>query len=229
MARGNLTATDIAARCEALGARVAPTGRGKIKIIPPDPTKQIVFIADRFSNGSDRENALGHLRSKAGLDVTAPAPEETPVPTPADLPRRSPNVTPIAQPPATAPSAVDELLGMLAEAEARIRELELGAAGLLARVARLEEGGVRPRTRAEVMRGVVLAFFESHRGTKWSPELVRLNLEDEGRLPEDARPESVAAACKDLATAGKIQGGGSNSKGKSGPSGTRGIYWLDPE
>jgi hypothetical protein len=66
---GNLSPQEVARRAEDwYGARIDDRTTGKIKIFPADPAQSPVFISDRFSNGSDRSNALSWLR-KAGIDV----------------------------------------------------------------------------------------------------------------------------------------------------------------
>jgi hypothetical protein len=128
-----------------------------------------------------------------------------------------------------AAQSIDNLTRRMVRYEQDIAVLGEARDRLVARVEELERGWsgevVRKPTSA-VVRDLALAWFENHPGIRVSPELVKLNLGDQ--LPADTRPEAVATACKDLATAGKISGGGTNTKGKRGPTGTRGIYWFEP-
>lgn len=128
---GNLSPQEVARRAESWhGARVV-VDKHKIKIFPKDPAHKPVFLPDRFSNGTDRSNALTWLR-KAGIDVMTEPPKPAPaaadreepavsVPNPTVLAKTSVNGT---KPEAAAPSSSDyeTVLAMLAEAEQRDKD-----------------------------------------------------------------------------------------------------------
>jgi len=88
---GNLTPEEILERCEKLGATTRPAGGNKSYMVyPPDKTKDPISISQRWSNGSDRSNAIQRLY-RAGLDVLNwPPPEKVATnghaPSPADMP-----------------------------------------------------------------------------------------------------------------------------------------------
>lgn len=155
------------------------------------------------------------------------------IPTPPSAPRINP----------AEPRTEDELLGLLVEAEKRIEaqgQQILGLSqqltdivqqhdrvtrNLVERIMRLEEGRLMPPrvTVGQLVREAVLAFLQARPGERWTPQMIELNIKD---LPEERGKTAVANACKDLATEGQLQGGGSNKKGE--PQTTRGIYWYEP-
>lgn len=127
-------------------------------------------------------------------------------------------------------SLVERVDKLRSRVDAITQDAERTKRNLVQRIMTLEEGGApvpAPPSPMAIVRELVLAFFQTHRGIKMSPEVVRTNIADQ--IPEGAIHTAVANACRDLSVAGKLQGGGTNSKGKAGPSGTRGIYWLDVE
>lgn len=105
-------------------------------------------------------------------------------------------------------------LEMMAQADARIRVLEDQLADLLA------GRTVRPPSISELVRRVVLAWFEAHPGMKITPQILEINLE--GQLPDGHGKTMVAGACRDLVLAGKVAGGSP----RSGEGAGRGVYWL---
>jgi hypothetical protein len=108
----------------------------------------------------------------------------------------------------------ESFLEMLAQQEARTRALEEQLADILS------GEGPRAPSLSELVRRAVLAWFEAHPGMKITPQLLEMNLE--GQLPEKRSKAMVAAACRDLALAGKLDGGGP----RSGDGAGRGVYWL---
>jgi hypothetical protein len=237
---GNITPQDMADRAEAMGARVVAVG-DKIKVFPPNGGGMIV-LPTRMGNGTERANLIARLH-REGLDVM----------TPPEKPRPTPLVIPAKKGPATVPTTDTEtLLGLLGQAEqritsltsrvdltvSRVEALELerdvlmrARDNLVKRVTELERAGgtaaPAPPSAIEVVRQLVLDFLSAHRGLKMTPETIKSNIIDS--IPADAGATYVANACKDLALAGKIQGGGTNGRDGKAPSGHRGIYWMDPE
>lgn len=109
-------------------------------------------------------------------------------------------------------------LEMMAQADARIRMLEDQLSDLLS------GRTVRPPSVSELVRRAVLAWFEEHPGMKITPQLLEMNLD--GQLPEGHGKTMVAGACRELAMAGKLNGGGP----RAGEGAARGVYWLtEPE
>lgn len=247
---GNLSAAEIANRCESwYGARVEEENN-RYKVYPPDPTQRPVFFARKLHNGPEIPNVVNTLR-KAGLDVTTEPATEEPAPmkpTPADVAAQIRNGSPIRK---SEDQDEQDLLALLAEAERqidmlkrttkvqqeRIGELDQGvrdatklashaanqAIRLADRVARLEQ---RPtaepaKSTAQVIREVVLAFLQRRPGERWTPQMIEMNLGEE--LPERGKT-AVASACKGLAAAGLLRGGGQYRKGDPG---YRGVYWYE--
>jgi hypothetical protein len=256
------TPTEVAERCEALGARVELVGPRYV-IYPPNGGRIIRFNRKREQNGTHLPNVLKDLRI-AGLDLVAAWREEQerrstqPAPEPlarpaldqataqrlaakvahsvgqtfstttkeaamaAPTPRPSPSTIP------TAPAILRQLeelremirrqdeshLEMLGQADGRIRALE-------ARLDDIMSGQApRPPSISELVRRAVLAWFEAHPGMKITPQLLEMNLD--GQLPETTGKTMVAGACRDLALAGKLDGGGP----RAGDGAGRGVYWL---
>jgi hypothetical protein len=110
-----------------------------------------------------------------------------------------------------------ELLGQLGEMERRVRALEDQLVGGVER-----PGPARPATVTELVRAVVLRWFEDHRGLKITPQMLEMNLDD---LPAGRGKTTVAGVCRDLVTDGLLQGGGT----REGVSLLRGVYWMAPE
>jgi hypothetical protein len=239
---GNLTPSEIADRCERwYGARVALDG-AKYKIYPLDPAQRMVPLPDRLGNGTERSNILATLR-KVGLDVLVePAsPERTPetvkTPTPADLATRTNGSAPnpseagefdlVADEVDKLRALVTEIVEQVAELRAEFRTTVRDAAERMDALqqAIASGAGAPAKSRSQILRETVLAFFAAHRGVKCSPEMVKANIIDQ--IPEGMSGTAVAQACGELAKAGQLQGG---AKGTArGPATTRGIYWLDPE
>jgi hypothetical protein len=239
---GSMTAEEIAKRCEALGARVEYSG-SRYRVYPPDPSKRPVFFARKLHVGPEIPNILRTL-AQAGLNILAEDKEPAPVPTPADVARK---IAPVNGAPmkdqvhksvhGQQQGSIDELLGLLAEAEKRIDRLqdevtqlkldqERTTRNLVERIMRLEDGRPLPPrvTVGQLVREAVLEFLKARPGEKWSPQMIEMNMTD--KLPEERGKTAVANACKDLAIEGQLQGGGSNKKGEA--QATRGIYWYDP-
>lgn len=207
------------------------------KVFPKDSTKRPIFFTSvRFGSGVMLANILRDLR-RSGIDlerpeVAAPTTKENAVvaPSPKDMPSSTVTRLPrdareeiaelremVRRSTETSASEVSEALGMLAEADRRVRELE-------GRVARLEGqlvGARKAPTVTELTRGAVLRWFREHPGMRISPQLLEMNAGDQ--LPEARGKTTVAGVCADLVKAGHLQGGGT----KSGV-GTHGIYWYDP-
>lgn len=124
MSKAALDADEVARRCrEWYNAEVEPNGRGKIKIIPPDPDQPVIFIGTDFASTGDRESTIARLR-RAGMDVHID-PRPKPAATPADVPPKLTVSELRSQHPGADEMAdIDQLLGMLAEADKRISKLE---------------------------------------------------------------------------------------------------------
>jgi hypothetical protein len=113
----------------------------------------------------------------------------------------------------------DTAMEMLADAERRIDALE-------AELAAIRTSGVtRGPSTSELVRQAVLAWFVAHPGQRMTPQVLEMNLDADGALPERHGKTMVAAGCRDLLLAGRLQGGGA----KEGSQPTRGIYWYDPD
>lgn len=209
-------------------------------------------IAQLSRAGIDVTRPPTHETSDATPAATT-SEETTPVlvtATPADLPAARKN--------GTKPSSdLDTVIGMLTEAESRILGLLTDAEGrittLTAKIAAQDEtiaalrsdltalarSATPPKpptvSRSSITRRLVLDFFETHRGMKASPEVVRMNIEDQllAAFAAELSPAEAAkgidntfipSACSALARAGQLQGGGQAKRGPGGS--TRGIYWL---
>lgn len=250
--------SELADRCEALGARVTMTGN-QYRVYPPNGGRPVFFDSGRDSRGSHLPNVLRDLRH-GGLDLVgaweeeqrtkrpAPRPQlERPVidqgtvaavmaklaesstpttaPTTKEATVADPKPTALARIPFDARREMAELremirsqdashLEMMAQADARIRSLEDQLADIMA------GRTVRPPSTSELVRRVVLAWFEEHPGMKITPQLLEMNLN--GQLPEKTSKTMVAGACRELALAGKLNGGGPRVGDATG----RGVYWL---
>lgn len=242
------TPREVADRCEALGARVELKGT-KYRVYPPDGGQPVFFNAQRETNGSHLPNVLRDLR-RNGLDLQdaereaqerrkserAPEPmtqrlapevvaavaatrtttdRRTTVATPNDVPRIPFDARrEMAELRDMVRKQGDDALEMLAAAERRIEALEDQLADIMA------GRTVRPPSVSELVRRAVLAWFEAHPGMKITPQL--LEMQNDIALPEGYGRTMVAGACRDLAMAAKLDGGGP----RSGEGAARGVYWL---
>lgn len=256
---------------EGMDAKIREKDTGILVYPKPDAlTTAPVTVPGRIRGGNELPNILAQLK-RAGYDLDAPTLEKqepSPVPTPAQMPakmqvngaRPTPVFTKVSEPdtrfqemidrhtqptPDAPADDRDELLGMLAEAEGRIRTLEtkLDSAGqnisfLAEQNARLAEQVSRaldwaeglderlqavenatpgmPKSNMQIVRELVLAFLREQPGRKWSPQLIEVNLEG---LPDGLGNTAVGNACGELAEAGSIRGGAAQ--------GFRGIYWYE--
>jgi hypothetical protein len=123
----------------------------------------------------------------------------------------------------------DATVEMLAQADGQMRELravveEQGRtlAALRREVRDLRANGVAVPSKSARIREAILAYLMARPGERTTPQLIELNIGD--TLPEDRSASMVATACKELATAGKIQGGGTRDI----PAKAKGIYWYEP-
>jgi hypothetical protein len=126
----------------------------------------------------------------------------------------------------------DAAMAMLAEAERRhdalsdeVTRLRGEVAGLRDEVAAARAVAGRevlPPTRAEILRGIVFAYFQTIPGVKITPSIVEANCGDD--LPDGRGKTDVAGACNDLFKAGKLKG----VPKRDGAGRERGLYWYDP-
>lgn len=251
---GTLSPNELAERCRVWGARVELDGNKYKVYPADRSLRPLTFSAAHIpdARGSHYDNLLRDLR-KAGVDVRQDPPSTAPQPAAPRTTITNP-ITTTEEPTVSAPerktvpsmatrtevqdvrdmvrTAQETVLGMLADADKLIGELrdEVGDLRrdvrlLTARVERAERGGRPPEvSAAEKMRAAVLAYFEAHRGEYLTAQVVDMNLVRSGVIPADRMKTAVATACKQLSTAGRISGGGSNGN-TSDPM--RGVYYLD--
>lgn len=239
---GALTPEEIAARCVLFGARVEKDGNRWV-VYPPNREKRpVYFKIGVLRNGTQLDNLLRDLRH-SDLDIEQDPPTTKPSPKPGPRPAAPQEVPTVSAPErrsVPAPMATqrevsdvreqvrnlsDNFVEMLANAERRIEKLEGQVHAQAREIAALRASGGRgdlPPTRAEITRGVVLAYFESIPGHKTTPQLVEMNIADD--LPEGYGKTDVAGACGDLFKAGKLNG----VPKKDGAGRERGIYWYAP-
>lgn len=238
-----MTPAQVAARCEEW-ARVEHDGV-TYRVYPHDRAQRPVFFSSvRIGSGAQYDNILRDLRA-SGIDITAepaaPNPPHSAAPTTTEgsevaTPERK-TVTPMATRTEVQDvremvrNSQDTLTGLLADAEKATSELRDEVAGLRAEVGELRAellglrargiAGPRPPSKAEILRGIILAYFETIPGVKLTPALVEANCD---ALPEGRGVTDVAGACNDLVKAGKLAGG--PQRDKSGRQ--RGLYWFEP-
>lgn len=142
---GAITPNVVADRCEALGARVDRSGQ-TIKVYPEDTDQSPVFFSNRFSNGTDRANAISRLKN-AGLDVlndlravqktSGGASQPAEVPGKLEIPDRPRTALlyekddeDMTSPSGVEDSQIETLFETLVAADAAINELKARVAGL---------------------------------------------------------------------------------------------------
>jgi hypothetical protein len=181
---------------------------------PPEPlTQQLPAEAlERVASSPAAQRRYGTTPSMATNDrsITVASPKDVPR-IPFDARREMAELRDMVR------KQGDDALEMLAAAERRIADLE-------GEVAELRAGSnqLRGPSMSELVRRVVWQWFLEHPGQKTTPQVLEMNIAEE--LPEGHGKTMVAAGCRDLVAAGRLQGGGT----KTGTAPTRGVYWFDP-
>lgn len=192
---GNLTAADIVRRCGQLGARVERASGGGWRVFPPDRARPPVSVPSRLQHGRGHLNVVTALR-RAGLDVTTEPAKETAMPTPTDVPRR-PAGGPTAAVVAELREQVETMLGMLAEADTRNRQLAERVDRLTARLDATPGAPPERDPHADLDEAIVALLRTA--GIKLPPAAVAANLD--GDHPADLVEQRLTelAARGDLA------------------------------